>query len=173
MALACLLAFALPATAADYQRGATVRVAQIYLSPDTSSAKLAEMDRGREIIVLETSREWAHVEANLTEERTVTGWVLDKGVIRASTPNGDRILFGEAVDSEDQASRRHGRNGAAQDAMRLYYCVAEYFPTSPLAAKPCTAPPTSAGNLKNRTSPPALLPANERPTCAKAWKRST
>jgi hypothetical protein len=82
-----------------------VRVAQIYLSPDTSSAKLAEMDRGREIIVLETSREWVHVEANLTEERTVTGWVLDKGVVRASTPNGDKILFGEAVDSEDQASR--------------------------------------------------------------------
>ena len=93
------------------------------------------MDRGREIIVLETSREWAHVQANLTEERTITGWVLDKGVVRASTPNGDKILFGEAVDSEDQASRRHGRNGAAQDAMRLYYRVADYFPTSPLAGE--------------------------------------
>jgi hypothetical protein len=133
----CVLALllALPATAADYQRGTVVRVAQVYLSPDASSAKLAEMDRGREIIVLETSREWAHVAANLSEERTVTGWVLDKGVIRASTPNGDKILFGEAVDSEDQASRRHGRNGAAQDAMRLYYRAAEYFPTSPLAAE--------------------------------------
>jgi hypothetical protein len=135
--IGCLLALtsAIPASAANYQRGAVVRVAQVYLSPDTSSAKLAEMDRGREIIVLETSREWAHVEANLTEERTVTGWVLDKGVVRASTPNGDKILFGEAVDSEDQASRRHGRNGAAQDAMRLYYCVADYFPTSPLAGE--------------------------------------
>ena len=71
---------------------------------------------------------WVHVEANLTEERTVTGWVLDKGVVRASTPNGDKILFGEAVDSEDQASRRHGRNGAAQDAMRLYYRVCRIFP---------------------------------------------
>jgi len=133
----CLLtlAFAVPATAADYQRGTVVRVAQVYLSPDTSSAKLAEMDRGREIIVLETSRDWVHVEANLTEERTVTGWVLDKGVIRTSTPNGDKILFGEAVDSEDQASRRHGRNGAAQDALRLYYRTAEYFPSSPLAGE--------------------------------------
>jgi hypothetical protein len=130
-----LLALTIPAAAANFERGAVVRVAQIYLSPDTSSAKLAEMDRGREIIVLETSREWVHVEANLTEERTVTGWVLDKGVVRASTPNGDKILFGEAVDSEDQASRRRGRNGAAQDAMRLYYCVADYFPTSPLAAE--------------------------------------
>jgi hypothetical protein len=137
LSLCCVLAFtfAMPASAADYQRGAMIRVAQIYLSPDTSSARLAEMDRGREIIVLETSREWVHVEANLTEERTVTGWVLDQGVVRTSTPNGDKILFGEAVDSEDQASRRHGRNGAAQDAMRLYYCVAEYFPTSPLAGE--------------------------------------
>ncbi|MGH9502607.1 MAG: tetratricopeptide repeat protein [Terriglobales bacterium] len=135
LTLGCLLALTVPAVSATYERGAVIRVAQVYLSPDTTSAKLAEMDRGREIIVLETSREWAHVEANLSEERTVTGWVLDKGVIRASTPNGDQILFGEAVDSEDQASRRHGRNGAAQDAMRLYYCVAEYFPSSPLAAE--------------------------------------
>jgi Bacterial SH3 domain len=137
VSMGCLLtlAFATPAAAADYQRGTVVRVAQVYLSPDTSSAKLAEMDRGREIIVLETSRDWVHVEANLTEERTVTGWVVDKGVIRASTPNGDKILYGEAVDSEDQASRRHGRNGAAQDAMRLYYRTADYFPSSPLAGE--------------------------------------
>jgi hypothetical protein len=135
--MSCLLTliFALPVAAADYQRGTVIRVAQVYLSPDTSSAKLAEMDRGREIIVLETSRDWVHVEANLTEERTVTGWVVDKGVIRASTPNGDKILYGEAVDSEDQASRRHGRNGAAQDAMRLYYRTADYFPSSPLAGE--------------------------------------
>jgi hypothetical protein len=130
-----LLATALPAAAANYQRGSLVRVAQLYLSPDLNSAKLAEIDRGREIIVLDTSREWVHVEANLTEERTVTGWMLDKGVVRASTPNGDKILYGEAVDSEDQGSRRRGRTGAAQDAMRLYYRVADYFPTSPLAAE--------------------------------------
>ena len=131
----CLFLLGLPATAADFQRGTVVRVAQVYLSPDVSSAKLAEMDRGREIIVLETSRQWVHVEANLSDERKVSGWMLDKGVVRASTPNGDKILFGEAVDSEDQASRRHGRNGAAQDAMRLYYRAAEYFPTSPVAAE--------------------------------------
>jgi hypothetical protein len=131
----CLLFLVIPSAAADYHRGALVRVAQLYLSPDVKSAKLAEIDRGREIIVLESSREWVHVEANLTEERTVTGWVLGKGVVQTSTPNGDKILYGEAVDSEDQASRRRGRTGAAQDAMRLYYRVAEYFPTSPLAAE--------------------------------------
>ena len=112
-----------------------IRVASLYLSPDSSSPKLADVDRGREVVLLETSRDWVHIEASLTEERTVTGWVLAKGVIFPSTPNGDRILYGEAVDSEDQASRRHGRAAAAQDAMRLYYRVAELFPTSPLAAQ--------------------------------------
>jgi hypothetical protein len=87
------------------------------------------------LVILETSREWLHVTANVTEERTVTGWLLDKGVVRASTPNGDKILYGEGVDSEDQASQRRGRRGAAQDAMRLYYRTSEYFPSSPLAAE--------------------------------------
>lgn len=126
---------ALSAHAADFQRGALLRLGVVYLSPDTSSAKLAEIDRGREVVVLETSRDWLHVEAGITEEKTVTGWILDKGVIRSSTPNGDRILFGEAVDSEDQASQRHGRRNAAQDAMHLYYATAELFPSSPLAGE--------------------------------------
>jgi hypothetical protein len=127
--------FSCSAAGAEVVRGVLVRIAPIYLSPDSSSNKLAEIDRGREVVVLETSRNWIHVEAVLTEEKTVTGWMVDKGVVRASTPNGDKILFGEAVDSEDQASQRHGRRGAAQDAMRLYYRMAEYFPNSPLAGE--------------------------------------
>lgn len=117
------------------ERGAMVRAGTIYLSPDRSSAKLGEIERGREVIILETSREWLHAEANVTEERTITGWMLDKGVVRASTPNGDKILYGEAVDSEDQASQRRGRRGAAQDAMHLYHRVYDYFPNSPLAGE--------------------------------------
>jgi hypothetical protein len=122
-------------TTAQAPRGASIREVSIYLSPDTTSTKMAELDRGREIIILETTRDWLHVEANLTEEKVVSGWIQAKGVVSASTPNGDSILFGEAVDSEDQASQRHGRRGAAQDAMHLYYRVADYFPTSPLAAE--------------------------------------
>jgi outer membrane protein assembly factor BamD (BamD/ComL family) len=117
------------------QRGAMVRVATIYIAPDTTSAKLGDIDRGREVIVLETSHEWLKVEANLTEERTISGWILGKGVVQASTPNGDKVLFGEAVDSEDQASQRHGRRGAGQDAMRLYYRVYDLFPNSPIAGE--------------------------------------
>jgi hypothetical protein len=120
---------------ADVIRAATIRVATIYLSPDTSSNRLADVDRGREIIVLETSGEWFKVEAYLTDERIVTGWMQNKGLVQASTPDGDKVLFGEAVDSEDQASQRNGRRYAAQDAMRLYGEVPEIFPQSPLAGE--------------------------------------
>jgi outer membrane protein assembly factor BamD (BamD/ComL family) len=132
--VALILVFCVTAWA-DVVRGAPIRVASIYLSPDSSSAKMGELDRGREVIILETSRDWLHVEANMTEEKTITGWIAAKYVVLSSTPNGDKILFGEAVDSEDQASQSHGRRAAAQDAMRLYYAVAEYFPASPLAGE--------------------------------------
>jgi hypothetical protein len=131
--LAALLASIL--CVADIQRGAMVRVANIYIAPDATSAKLGEVDRGHEVVVLETSREWLKVEANLGQERIITGWIMGKGVVQASTPNGDRILFGEAVDSEDQASQRNGRRGAAQDAFRLYYRVYDLFPNSPIAGE--------------------------------------
>ena len=120
---------------ADVVRAVTIRVGGIYLSPDVSSAKLADVDRGREVIFLESSGDWVKVEANLTEERIVTGWMQTKGLVQATTPDGDKILFGEAVDSEDQASQRNGRRYAAQDAMRLYGEVAEIFPQSPLAGE--------------------------------------
>ena len=131
-------------------RGTIVREAVVYISPDSSSHKLVQAERGREIILLEKSRNWIHVEALLgyanvpdpnfvedegADRKTVTGWIVDLGVVWPSTPNGDRILFGAAVDSEDEASRRHGRHGAAQDALRLYHRVYDIFPASPLAGE--------------------------------------
>jgi hypothetical protein len=132
------------AASADVLRATVIRVASLYVSPDTKSAKMREIERGRELVIMETIPNWVHVEATLgvtattTEDQVsqvVTGWILDKGVVRSSLADGDRILFGEAIDSEDQASQRNGRRGAAQDALRLYYRAAEYFPKSPLAAE--------------------------------------
>lgn len=131
-------------------RGTLIREAILYLSPDTSSNKLGQVDRGRELILLDKTPNWLHVEALLgspfardpafvldddEEGKTISGWIADIGIVWASTPNGDRILFGAAVDSEDEASRRHGRRGAAQDALRLYRRVYDIFPTSPLAGE--------------------------------------
>jgi outer membrane protein assembly factor BamD (BamD/ComL family) len=130
-------------------RGTLVREAVIYLSPDANSNKLAQVERGRELILLDKSPNWLHVEALLGTQtpdpafvfddedqgKTVSGWVLDTGIVWASTPNGDRILFGAAVDAEEEASRRHGRRGAAQDALRLYHRVYDIFPTAPIAGE--------------------------------------
>jgi outer membrane protein assembly factor BamD (BamD/ComL family) len=120
---------------AQNPHGGMIRVANIYISPDFSSARLGEVDRGHEVVILDTSGDWVHVEALLTEEKAITGWIPNKGVVEASTPDGDKVLFGEAVESEDDASKPHGRRGAAQDAMRLYYRVYDIFPNSPLAGE--------------------------------------
>lgn len=144
VSLLCPIAFAA-------ERATLVREAFIYLNPDSGSPKLGNAERGRELIILETSRDWIHVEALLgpqrapdaafiedddeDQQKTITGWVQGKGVVGASVPNGDKIVFGEAASSEEQASRRGGRKGAAQDAMRLYRRVYDYFPTSPIAGE--------------------------------------
>jgi hypothetical protein len=70
-----------------------------------------------------------------SDTKTITGWVQNKALVTMSTTDGDKIVFGEAANSEDEASRRRGRRDAAQDAMRLYYRVYDLFPTAPLAAE--------------------------------------
>ena len=98
-----LAVVATPALAAG-EHGTLIRVAKMYLSPDPNSTTLAEIERGRELVVLEnTTGNWAHVEALLGEEKTVSGWIVDKGFVRSTNPNGDKIVFGEAADAEDEA----------------------------------------------------------------------
>ncbi|HTS07682.1 MAG TPA: hypothetical protein VMP68_19045 [Candidatus Eisenbacteria bacterium] len=134
--------------AAQALRGTLIHEETIRVSPSADTAKLGEAERGHELIIIESSRDWTHVEAVLAnpqteadqddeenQGKTITGWLLSKGVVSMSTPNGDKIVFGEAVSSEDEASRRRGRRDAANDAMRLYYRVYDLFPTSPLAAE--------------------------------------
>src|SRR5215467_11200220 len=122
----------------------TIRETTLYVSPGADAEKLAHVERGRELVIFEVSRNWLRVLANVEggplgfdervpQGRNVSGWVEDRGVVHLKTPDADRILFGEAVDSEAQATQRRGRRGAAQDAMRLYARLAEFFPQSPFA----------------------------------------
>jgi len=146
--IAATILFSAPFATAQAQRGTLVHEETMRVAPSAEAAKLVEAGRGRELIVLETTRDWVHVEAILkppshdegaTEEeeagKAVTGWVSSKAFVSTTTQDGDRIIFGEAADSEDQASSRRGRRDAAQDAMRLYYRVYDLMPTSPLAAE--------------------------------------
>ena len=149
IAIVPLVSFFFTAPApAQAPRGTLVHEETIRVSPSADTAKLGEVARGHELVILDSSRDWTHVEAIIREPRresdeddeesqgkTITGWVLTKGLVSTSTPNGDKIIFGEGVASEDEASRRRGRRDAAQDAMRLYYRVYDLYPTSPLAAE--------------------------------------
>jgi len=148
MFLAFIILLVVASAVAQAPRGTLVHEDTLHIAPDAQSAKLSEVARGHELIILETSRDWAHVQAIISEPRrdrneddeesqgkTISGWVWGKALVSNATPNGDKIIFGEAADSEDQASRRRGRRDAAQDAMRLYYRVYDLFPTSPLAAE--------------------------------------
>lgn len=146
--LAAVLLFTTGLASAQAQRGTLVHEETIRVSPSGDAAKLGEASRGHELVIIETSRDWTHVEAIIREPRkdsdeddpssegkTITGWVQSKALVNMTTPNGDKIIFGEASNSEDEASRRRGRRDAAQDAMRLYYRIYDLFPTSPLAAE--------------------------------------
>jgi outer membrane protein assembly factor BamD (BamD/ComL family) len=124
-----------PAETPATDRGVFVYPGNIYIAPDGNSAKLTTADRGIETVVFEKSGEWAHVMASLTAEKDITGWAQEKYVVHASTPNGDRVVFGAAADAETEASRRHARRGAAEEAMRLYARMAEFWPQSPLAGE--------------------------------------
>lgn len=133
---------AICAHAAEKEHATLVRSATLYVLPGSNSEKLVKVERGRDLVILEKtnvdSQPWLKVYATLIEiesQREITGWLPAKGVVGTSMPNGDQIIYGEAVDSERQAEERGGRKGAAQDAMRLYYRMQEYFPTSPLAGE--------------------------------------
>jgi outer membrane protein assembly factor BamD (BamD/ComL family) len=133
---------------ADALRGTLVHEETMRVAPSADSARVGDAARGNELIVIETSRDWVKVEAILrkpsneegaTEEesegKAITGWLPGKALVTSTTQDGDRIIFGEAADSEDQASSRRGRRDAAQDALRLYYRVYDLMPASPLAAE--------------------------------------
>jgi outer membrane protein assembly factor BamD (BamD/ComL family) len=141
LSLAIVLLASVPALAIE--RGIMVREGVIYVNPSTDSAKLSDISRGREVAILEHTPGWVNVVGTVAispdpeneSDRNVTGWIIDKGVITSATPDGDKIIYGEAFDSEQEASHRSGRKGADLDAMRLYSRLVEYFPQSPLAAE--------------------------------------
>ncbi len=140
MAVLILLAAALAQAA---ERGTLIREASLYGSAGANSQKNGQVQRGVELTIQEQKdadgQPWFKVSmaADPTAQvsKEVSGWVPGQAMVTASTGNGDQIIFGQAVASEHQAEERGGRRGAASDAMRLYARVAEFFPSSPLAAE--------------------------------------
>jgi len=133
-------------------RATVVRVANLYVQADEASDRVAQITPGREMVVAERSSQWVRVFANTDAPDTrqsdvpvfgndaetavpISGWMLDKGIIRADTPKGDQILFGEAISAEQVAAEPHAPQRAAMDARLLYRRLAEMFPQSPWAGQ--------------------------------------
>ncbi|HLK53833.1 MAG TPA: hypothetical protein VKU42_10260 [Candidatus Angelobacter sp.] len=140
-----LVVFSAAAFAGDKEHGTVISEVMLHVSPDPNAQKLEKVTRGRDVFLMDhtmvDNKPWAHllavVDVDLEREtdREISGWVPANVVVTTSTPNGDQIIYGEAVDSENQADLRTGRKHAADDARRLYYRLYEYFPTSPLAGE--------------------------------------
>jgi hypothetical protein len=126
----------------DQQHGTVIGDAVMYVSPDVNAAQVARPSRGRDTWLMGRSvidgKPWAHIMVTMSQNsfsapKTVSGWTDGRLVITSATPNGDQIIFGEAVTAERQAEA--GRKHADEDAMRLYYRIYEYFSSSPLAGE--------------------------------------
>ncbi|HEY0757937.1 MAG TPA: hypothetical protein VGD59_01640 [Acidisarcina sp.] len=123
----------------------SIRDARLYVAASDSSQRLSTVAAGREMVIVEHSGEWLRVFANTDEQQStdesapvftedapppVSGWIPDKGVVRADTPSGDQVLFGIAANLEEQATETNALHGAAQTARLLYQRVPEIFPQS-------------------------------------------
>lgn len=126
----------------DQKHGTVIGDVVMYVTPDDHAAPVARPSRGRDTWLIGSSniegKLWAHIMVTMSQNsfsapRTITGWTDARLVITSATPNGDQIIFGEAVEAERQAE--NGRKHADEDAMRLYYRIYEYFPNSPLAGE--------------------------------------
>jgi outer membrane protein assembly factor BamD (BamD/ComL family) len=132
-------------------RATILRETPLYISPDTTTQKVSRVQEGRELVLAETSGPWLRVFANTDVEEVderdapvfgqetapppISGWMEARGVVRESTPDGDKVLMGEAASMEILAEDARGPRNAGQTARFLYRRVVEFFPNSPLAAE--------------------------------------
>ncbi len=156
LAFSALLVIAVQANAApkppapsNGPKATVIRNTNLYVSPDTSSSRLAEISPGREMVIVEKNGPWLRVFANTDEETSqsqdapvfgheaaappVSGWMAAPGVVSAETPKGDLILFGAAAGQEKDAMLPRAPQSVAQAARLLYQRMADFFPQSPLA----------------------------------------
>jgi outer membrane protein assembly factor BamD (BamD/ComL family) len=126
-----------------------IRNTNLYVAPDTGSARMAEISPGREMVIGERNGPWVRVFANTDEQISksqdapvfgheaaavpIAGWMQAPGVVSVETPKGDLILFGAAASQERDANLPHAPQDFAQAARLLYQRMADFFPQSPLA----------------------------------------
>jgi len=156
LALAGVLASVVP-HAADAQRGrferppangvyaTCLRQSELYSTASQNTPPIAEIQPGREMVVVDKNGQWLRVFANTDPPDTrqsdepefgseapppISGWMLDQGIVTTNTPNGDLIVFGAADAAEQAASVPDPPPGMAEQARLLYRRVVLMFPQS-------------------------------------------
>jgi hypothetical protein len=138
-----------PPAPSNGPKATVIRDTNLYVSPDNSSSRLAEISPGREMVIVEKNGPWLRVFANTDEEISrsqdapvfgheaaavpVSGWMPAAGVVSSETPKGDLILFGVAASQEKDAMLPRAPQSVAQAARLLYQRMSDFFPQSPLA----------------------------------------
>ncbi len=134
-------------------RATVLHTANVYVQADGSSPPIATVTPGHEVVVTAHNGPWVSVFANTDSKDDAdpdskpefedpdanpdpsSGWIRDKGIVSAQTPNGDALIYGLAAELEAEAAEPHPPKEAASEAHLLYRRVWEYFPNSPLAAE--------------------------------------
>ena len=157
--LTFLVAISAAAFAGDKEHGTVITDVMLHVSPDPTSQQLSKVTRGRDIFLMDhtmvDNKPWAHllavVDVDVEREtaREISGWVPANTVVTTSTPNGDQIIYGEAVTpkaglTRDAKMRATTHGGFTTVSMNT-------FPTRRWRARPCGAPPISCGIWKKRT----------------------
>ena len=153
IALSALLFLAAqtPTAPRNGMKGTVIRTTNLYVAPDLSSARMAQISPGREMVISEKNGDWVRVFANTDEETShaqdapifghdaaavpIAGWMQAPGVVSVETPKGDLILFGAAASEEIDASLPRAPQSFAQAARLLYQRIADFYPQSPLAGE--------------------------------------
>ena len=132
-------------------RATVIHTANVYIAADDTSQRIATVMPGHEVVILEKSGPWIRVFANTDVEEVnekdkpiygsdtitppVSGWIQARGVVRDTTPDGDKVLMGEAATMEILAEDARGPRNAGQTARLLYRRIVEFYPNSPLVAE--------------------------------------
>ena len=124
----------------------------MFVAADTGSLRLDFFPTGREMVIVEQNGPWIRVFANTDVQQNrsadapvfggdaatppISGWMQSKGIVSASTPNADSILFGAGAGQEVKASSSgQDTRSAAQAARLLYARDAQMFPNGPHAGE--------------------------------------
>ncbi|MGH9475916.1 MAG: hypothetical protein ACRD1C_06250 [Terriglobales bacterium] len=108
------------------QKAIVLGPATVYLSPDTDSAKVGTLRAGEQMGVQAASGRFTQVFSG------ISGWVDNHDFVLLSAPDAARVIFGAAVEAQQEAEQS---NEDPTAAVRLYLSIYNFLPLSARAGE--------------------------------------